>query len=368
MVSKVLAVPALLKRYVLCRYCLQRQSSGRTLGIRKTKRNDCYICNGLMGRLDNMLDLVLSALEEYEHKSFLIGAVLSSKMLEREDEIRAKFKIRGKESIKSYLTRELGKRLSRRTGARVDYARPDVTINVDPVRNEVVVRSKAVFLYGRYLKRTRGISQKEEPCSSCFGRGCPQCRNTGLAGFDSVEGVITEKLIDSFKCESTKLSWMGGEDKESLVLNGGRPFFVKVISPKLRFARPRSVTKGGVSAKFLKVIERLPDRPLRFRNKVKMLIECEHAVDNEGLKKLNALKDTPVRFSGKHGRETSRNIYRIRAKASGNMLRVTMVADGGITLKQFVSGDSMTPNISQLLGYKATCRSFDILNVEFMDR
>jgi len=152
-----------------------------------------------------------------------------------------------------------------------------------------------------------------------------------------------------------------------LVLDGGRPFFVRVISPKLRFARPRSVTKDGISAKFLKRIGRLPDTPLRFRNRVRMLIECERNVDNEDLEKLNALNDTLVRFSGKHGKEASRHIYRIQAKASGNMLRVTMVADGGITLKQFVSGDSMTPNISHLLGYKAACRTFDILKVELTD-
>ena len=31
-----------------------------------------------------------------------------------------------------------------------------------------------------------------------------------------------------------KFSWIGGEDKESLVLGKGRPFFAEIIEPKRR--------------------------------------------------------------------------------------------------------------------------------------
>jgi tRNA pseudouridine synthase 10 len=43
----------------------------------------------------------------YDFNTFLIGATLPSNFLEREDEIRARMKIRGRESIKSQLTRIL---------------------------------------------------------------------------------------------------------------------------------------------------------------------------------------------------------------------------------------------------------------------
>ncbi len=366
MVSVVNIAPDILKKYTLCTTCLARQSPGKISGVKKAKSN-CYICNGLMDRIDDLLELVLSALKVYRYKTFLIGAILPSHMLEQEDEIRARFKIKGTENGKSYLTKELGKRLRRKTGRNVDYINPDVTINIDPVKSDVTVRARAIFLFGRYLKQTRGLNQKQDRCDLCRGKGCSQCSNTGLSGFDSVEGIIMRKLIDSFKCDRAKFTWVGGEDRNSLVLNEGRPFFVKAINPKLRFSKPRSVIKNGVQVKFLKRVERLPDKPLKFRIKMKIIVECESDVSNTSLEKLNALNNTCVRFSGKRGREVSRNIYKISVKASKNILTILMVMDGGLTIKQFVNDNDMTPNISQIIGCKATCRSFDILNVKFTD-
>lgn len=320
-----------------------------------------------MDRIDDLLAFTLTALEGYKYKTFLIGATIPSHMLEREDEVRARFKIKGTESVKSYLTKELGKRLTRKTGRKVDYNIPDVTVNVDLVKNEVAVRSRAIFLFGRYLKHVRGLNQKQERCNACMGKGCSQCNNTGLSGFDSVEGIIVKKLIDAFRCESAKFSWVGGEDKDSLVLNEGRPFFVKVINPKRRFARPKSITKGGLQVKFIKKVERLPDKPLRFKMRVKLSVECKYDINSASIEKLNELKNTYVRFAGKRGKEVSRNIYKINAKASKNMLTIQMVVDGGLVIKQFVSGDGITPSISQIIGCKATCKSFDILGVKFTD-
>ena len=364
MVSAVNIAPDILKKYTLCSKCLARQSSKKMSRNAKSE-DECYICNGLMGRIDDLLNLTLEALKEYRYKTFLIGAMLPSEMFEHEDEIRARFKIKGTENIKNYLTKELGKRLSKKTGKKVDYGKPDVTISIDLVKNDVTVRSRAIFLFGRYTKRMRGLNQKQERCRICMGKGCSQCDNTGLSGFSSIEGIIVKKLIDVFKCVSAKFTWVGGEDKDSLVLNEGRPFFVKVVNPKLRFARPRSVTKDGVRVRFLKRVERLPDKPLKFKMKVKLIVECECEITNACLEKLNDLNNTFVRFTGKHGKEASKNIYKITATASKKMLKILMVIDGGLAIKQFVNGDDMTPNISQIMGYKATCRSFDILDVKF---
>lgn len=357
----------ILKKYTLCNRCLARQSSRKILRNIKKVKNECYICNGFMHRINDLLELTCIALKEYRYKTFLIGAIFPFNMLEHEDEIRAKFKIRGIENVKSYLTKELGKRLSKKTGKNVEYGKPDVTVNIDLIKNSATVRSRAIFLFGRYLKHVRGLSQKQERCSICAGKGCFQCDNTGLSGFDSIEGIIVKKLIDSFKCESVKFAWVGSEDKNSLVLNEGRPFFVKVINPKLRFVKPRSVTKNGIQIRFLKNIERLPVRPPKFRIKVKLLIEYECEITNTCLEKLNDLNNTQVRFSGKRGNEISKNIYKINANIVKNTLKILMVIDSGLLIKQFVSGDGMTPNISQIIGCKATCRSFDILNVKFID-
>ena len=320
-----------------------------------------------MDRIDDLLEIILAELKMYTYNTFLIGAVLPSVMLEREDEIRSRFKIKGTENVKNNLTKELGKRLSRKSGNQVDYNKPDVTININPVTKDVKVRSGPVFLFGRYVKHIRGLRQKRQRCNICMDKSCSKCKNIRLSGYDSVEGIIEGKLIDSFKCESTKFTWMGGEDKDSLVLNDGRPFFVKIINPKTRFSRPRFVNEDGVQVKFLKRVERLPDKPIKFKMKVKLIVECASEITNALLEKLNNLNNTYVRFSGRHGQEVTRKIYQLKVNALKNILTILMVVDGGLTIKQFVECKDMTPNISKIIGCKATCSSFDILNVEFVD-
>jgi len=363
---------AILKSYALCYRCMSRQLSIAKSDLKKkyiTKSSEsCYICNGLMSSIDYLLALVHDALKQYQFNTFLIGAILPQQMLEREDEVRARFKIKGIENIKSELTRDLGKLLGNATGKNVDYRRPDVIINLDTEKKQVTARSRAIYLFGRYIKNVRGLSQKQERCKACNGKGCVQCSNTGLSGFDSVEGIIVKKLIDSFNCDSAKFAWVGGEDKDSLVLNEGRPFFVKVINPRSRFAKYKEMNFGGdVQARFIKEVDRLPDKPLRFKVRVELTVECERSIDDATLERLKQLNNTSVKFVGKKSKEVSKSIHEFSAKASNNVLEVSMLADGGLTIKQFVGGDGIEPSISQLIGCKATCKSFDVIDVQFVN-
>ncbi|MFQ5920457.1 MAG: tRNA pseudouridine(54/55) synthase Pus10 [Nitrososphaerales archaeon] len=366
------------KDYGLCARCLSRQLSlprrGRTTGMKtkkygKSNAGQCHICRGLMDSTADLLALILDSLQGYQFRTFLIGAMLPQQILEREDEVRARFKVRGRENIKSDLTRELGKLLGSTTGTVVDYLRPDVNINLDLKKREVAVRSRPIYLFGRYVKNVRGLKQKQERCGLCRGKGCGECGNTGLAGFDSVEGIILKKLVESFGCSGAKFAWVGGEDKESLVLNEGRPFFVKVVNPKARFADPGRISfEDGVRARFLKEVGSFPDRPLRFRVRVKLVVECDQNVDSASLERLRELNNASVKFIGKRKREVSKNIHELdAAKASENLLEVLMLVDSGLTIKQFVGGDGVEPNISQLLGCKATCKYFDVLDVQLLD-
>lgn len=61
-----------------------------------------------MNQLDSIVEKIIESVEnKYEFKTFLLGASLPAPLYEREDQIRARFKIRGKESIKKELTKEL---------------------------------------------------------------------------------------------------------------------------------------------------------------------------------------------------------------------------------------------------------------------
>ena len=54
---------------------------------------------------------------------------------------------------------------------------------------------------------------------------------------------------------------------------------------------------------------------------------------------------------------------RLRQNDSNN-LTLTVVADGGLMIKQLVGGEEyMKPNISEILGSKCECVIFDIMDV-----
>src|SRR5687767_5440677 len=129
----------LLKQYRLCKRCLERHiSTGKS-------SRPCYICRGLMDNLGAIAKNILAAVKGFEFDTFLIGATLSTQLYEREDTMRARLKIRGRANIKHYLTRELGIRLARLVGKKVEYRKPDITITltVDKENNvDLAVRSE----------------------------------------------------------------------------------------------------------------------------------------------------------------------------------------------------------------------------------
>jgi len=95
------------RRYELCRYCASRHLTIGKGGWRDDL-DRCDICCGLMKRLDFIIKIMQEeVVEVYEFDTFLIGAILPANIYEREDQIRARLKIRGKENIKNQFLSEL---------------------------------------------------------------------------------------------------------------------------------------------------------------------------------------------------------------------------------------------------------------------
>lgn len=381
----------LLKEYQLCGRCLARQTTTTTATtvraaknkVRKKKRQPlrkeeeeekekkCYICRGLLGDIDALADRALAAAKPYEFATFLVGATLPTPLFEREDALRARLKIRGRESVKTQLTRELGTRIAKRTGKKADYMRPDLTINLVIDRDggvEAAARARLLAVAGRYVKRERGLPQKQEKCPMCLGKGCSLCDNTGLAiGVQSVEGVIAKHLVSATKGHTPRFSWVGSEDRESLVLGRGRPFFAKISDPKVR--RPKlKFSEGGVEIRITAVLDDIPDVQARFVTKTRIDIRCDRPVGPDDAKKLRALAGSEVRFQSRSTKMAAKKIYSVRVRKSssgGNGLTLTVTADGGLPIKQFVGGEEyIEPSISKLLAAKCQCSTFDVLAVE----
>jgi len=58
-----------------------------------------------------------------------------------------------------------------------------------------------------------------------------------------------------------------------------------------------------------------------------------------------------------------KTVYRASAKAKGRTLMIEAELDGGLPVKRFVSGELVSPSVSEVLKTEVGCRSFDICRV-----
>ncbi len=393
------------KRYNLCSYCLYRQfapvrkNNGRAhvkINAPKNDPNSCYICQGLMSQLDSTIKKICDDVETrgFEYESFLLGASLASAFFEREDSIRARFKVRGKENIKKQFLDELRKKYQKITGKRAEHVTPDITINVvignpvidcatdaDNIKNNknnnnnntntlpttVFVKSSPIILSGRYVKTIRGISQKKDKCQKCSGSGCAICNYMGVSPSNSVEAIIGSSLLKITKGDTTKFSWLGGEDKDSLVLGNGRPFLLQVSNPKVRWLKTElTINENGICAVLKQQSPLLSFQlPSHFTIKTKITIQAEQDLHKQSLATLlDILENSEVSYQVK-SKIVKKKIYSVKAQQIDEKKFVlTMIADGGLSIKQFVGGqDYIEPSISKIIGMKCECMAFDILDV-----
>ena len=177
----------ILKKYYLCDFCLGRLflkklrlSSEKNLG-KKIKqefsfsKQQCYICKDLFENVANYTKKMSDISTNYDFSSFVVGTKIKPSIVDRDDFIRSKFQIRGIDSIKTGITHEISKQFSKKTKKKIDFLDPDVTFTIDLKEELFEIRSKQLFLQGRYCKNHRGLPQKQKPCQNCSGKGCRAC-------------------------------------------------------------------------------------------------------------------------------------------------------------------------------------------------
>jgi tRNA pseudouridine synthase 10 len=333
------------------------------------KFEGCYICCGLMSRLDFIIGRIEEAVKEvYEFDTFLIGTILPHDIYEREDQLRARLKIRGKEGIKNQLLNELRRRLEITTKKKVDFLLPDVLISVtvgNGMEVDVAVKARTLTLAGHYIKKQRGLPQKQTKCTQCEGIGCGFCKNSGVSGDRSVEGIIAHQVMCLTKSNAPRFSWVGSEDQNSLVSGEGRPFFVRLSDPKVRVLRNNlNIDTPEISAVIEAKPKCVPQSPIRFLTKTKILVESANTIAENNLEDLNLLNNTMVQFQNKN-KIITKKIYSVEArKLKDNRFELTLLADGGFAIKKFVSGlQNTSPNVSKIVGNKCESILFDISDI-----
>lgn len=365
----------IIKKYDLCDHCLGRLfskqlhlSSNKLLG-KKLKNNlaieRCYICKNLFEHLDHFLKLMIDVSSNYSFTSFSVGAIIKPSIVDKDDFIRSQFKLKGIDSIKTDITKELGRKYSRKTKKTIDHLNPEITFTVNLKDESCELRSKSITLSGRYTKTKRGYPQKQKSCDNCLGKGCRICDFHGISKFDSVEGVISKFVFKKFGGTIAKFTWIGGEDQSSLVLNAGRPFFVKIQNPLKRKAKLSDVISDSIKIHNLKLVNESPKKSLKFNSTIRVKITTTSEIDSQGLKKLKILTSNPVVVYDKSGKRSEKKIFNVKyTKKSKNMFNLIIKAEGGLPIKRFVIGDDVTPGISTLLESPCVCERFDFLDIE----
>lgn len=314
-----------------------------------------------MSKLDVQISKMLEMTQEYDFSSFLVGAILQPSILDRDDLVRSKFRLRGIYSIKNDVTREIGKRFGRKTKTKVDYQNPDIVFTLDFKKELCEIKPKPVFLSGRYTKNARGIPQKQKPCENCKGKGCYYCQFRGITEFDSVEGRIAKLLYEKFGALQAKITWIGTEDETSLVLGKGRPFFVKLVNPRKRkISIETKIVLEDITFHNLRIIAKIPSDIIRFKSKVEIEVQTEKEITSSQLKTLYKLKEKPVSVYEASGKRNQKHIYNIKyKKKSSNSFFIIMKADGGVPIKRLVNGTEVEPSLSSILENPCRCKTFD---------
>lgn len=366
----------ILKKYDLCDHCLGRLfskqlylSSNKLLG-KKLKKNSkstqrCYICKNLFDNLNYFLNMMIDSASLYSYSSFGVGATIKPSIIDRDDVIRSKYKLKGIDGIKTDVTKELEKLFSKKTKKSFDYLDPEIVFTVNLKDELCNIRSKSLTLSGRYVKPIRGFLQKQRSCSNCSGKGCRICDFHGIKEFDSVEGEISQFLFKKLGGTTAKFTWIGGEDKSSLVLGTGRPFFVKIQNPNKRKLRAKFANLEHIKVSNFKIVADSPKKPLKFNSSVEAKISTSSNVDSKLLRKLKNLTKQPITVYEKSGKRSEKRILSIKYKKSDEtFFTLFFKFEGGLPVKRFVTGDDVSPGISQILGMSCKCLEFDFHDVE----
>ena len=353
----------------------------------------CYICEGLLQDKSLIEKLALKATEklgEYEYNTFLVGTKLPRRVLEKEDEVRARFNLLYGESIKRELNRLIGTRIRELTGKQVDFENPDVRVIIDVESGEVNLEVKPIYIYGRYRKYVRGIPQTKWPCRVCGGKGCERCKWTGKMYQESVEECIGKVLVEEARADGTKFHGAGREDIDARMLGDGRPFIIELVNPRKRSLnleylekRINEVNRGKIEVKGLRFSSKEEVRTLKqlsgkAKKTYRVIVEAEDGLTEEDLEKIKSVfrnvvveQQTPKRVLHRRSDKLRRKkVYEIDGKIiNGRKAELTITCDGGLYIKELVDGDEgrTTPSISEVLGKSVKCVSLDVIKVWMED-
>ncbi|MEA2070839.1 MAG: tRNA pseudouridine(54/55) synthase Pus10 [Asgard group archaeon] len=352
----------------------------------KNEEIQCELCEGLFQRLSKIGESIYRKIADEEFQTYLVGARIDTKIMEREDRLRSQYNITTGESIKSEFTRELGKWLGKKTGTKVDFKNPDLTVIVDLIKQEIELHKKSVYIYGRYQKLVRTIPQTKWPCHHCNGKGCEICEYTGKMYEESVEELIGEPILEIVGGSGTKFHGAGREDIDAKMLGSGRPFVIEILDPNRRSINLRKIKRkvNKYARKKVKIsnlkkanketIQKIKGSSTNTRKTYRALVEFEEEISDKDIQKLKEeltgktiVQRTPQRVEHRRAdKKRLRQVHKIEIeKLNHRKISVLITTDGGLYIKELISGDDdrTKPSFASILDMKALCKKLDVMKI-----
>lgn len=384
----------------ICNHCLGRKLSSLVKGEDNLDRAkkiseelninqddaDCVICGNIFDRInDELFDKIYNKIEHLgvEFDTFLVGTSLDKAIKQKDDEISDSLDV-VVEPIKKELNRIIGSEIENNSNKEVSFEKQDIVINVD-IRKKTKVRLQInpLFIEGKYNKYLRGIPQTKWPCTKCKGRGCDECNGTGKQYPESVEELLSERILEVTRGYEAKFHGAGREDIDVLMLGSGRPFVLEIKEPKIRKINLKELgeeinksAKGKTAYHGLKFVERNRKAEIKVSSpdtyKVyKALVKCDEPYDKSKLKDLEKLDEinqqTPIRVLRRRADKVRiKHVKELKSEVIGDYtFEITIKTEGGLYIKELISGDEgrSKPNVSEILGVNAVCAQLDVIEV-----
>ncbi|WP_346676029.1 tRNA pseudouridine(54/55) synthase Pus10 [Methanobrevibacter woesei] len=384
----------------ICNHCLGRKLSSLVKGDDNLDRAekiseelninqddaDCVICGNIFDRIDDELfGKIYNKIEHLgvEFDTFLVGTSLDKAIKQKDDEISDSLDV-VVEPIKKELNRIIGSEIENNSNKEVSFDKQDIVINVD-IRKKTKVRLQInpLFIEGKYNKYLRGIPQTKWPCTKCKGRGCDDCNGTGKQYPESVEELLSEKILEVTRGYEAKFHGAGREDIDVLMLGSGRPFVLEIKEPKIRKINLKELeeeinksAEGKTAYHGLKFVERNRKAEIKVSSpdtyKVyKALVKCEEPYDKSKLKDLEKLDEinqqTPIRVLRRRADKVRiKHVKELKSEVIDDYtFEITIKTEGGLYIKELISGDEgrSKPNVSEILGVNAVCAQLDVIEV-----
>lgn len=200
---------------------------GREVEVRSGEGARCEVCGGVFGEMGRHVERVVGEVDDYEFKTFLIGISVPTRVEEREDEIRMKHQLKYAESIRSHLSREIGKLVKERLRGKTFSLEPELTIHFNPFTQKLRVLPRKIKVVGQVTLSDPEGKVFAQLCDQCNGKGCSQCGDTGRMAGESVEYILGKEVLR----EAGARKWRFGVKKLG---NNKVAFTMSVLHPKRR--------------------------------------------------------------------------------------------------------------------------------------